>query len=508
MKRTLQNPILEDGNNMKIVLDTNILIHLEDPKELSPNLQGLIKIFREYGHLIFIHPASVKDIKQDNDVQRKKVTLSKLDGYPRIESPLKPTKDFLSLVGSSSSTNDIHDNEILYAIQKNAADFLITEDYRLHKKANRCDLDDRVLSIDSALDYFKNLYERKVPKHALLKEDYVRNLDVDDPFFDLLKEDYGDYAFRDWFKRISIEGRKCWVYQEDSRIKTLLILKEENEPIETVLPIPAAKRLKIATLKVDLSGYKLGELLLKMAFQYCVDNHIFEIYLTHFRKENDGLIHLIENYGFETVGFLKKNNEEVFIKKFIPTEKELPPVQMSKKYYPSFKDDQKIKKFLIPIQPEFHDLLFPDYENRQMKLTDYSEINAPGNAIKKAYLSYSRIKKMNAGDIILFYRSLDQKAVVSLGVVDQKPFHSDDLELILRSVGKRSVYSHPELKQWTEKPVFVILFRHHLNLPNPLDINFLHEHGIPVPQTISEINHNQYKAIKEGGEIDERFTVG
>lgn len=491
---------------MKIIFDTNILIHIEDPKELSPNLQELLNIIRKYGHQIFIHPASLKDINNDKDVQRRRIIISKLKGYPLIELPPRPTDDFLSMMGHSSSSNEINDNEILFAIQKNAADFLVTEDYGLHKKANRIDLDDRILSIASALDYFKNLYARIVPKHALLKEEYVRNLDVDDPFFDLLKEDY--IAFRDWFKRISIEGRKCWVYQEDGKIKTLLILKEENELIETVPPIPAAERLKIATLKVDLSGYKLGELLLKMAFQYCIDNHIFEIYLTHFRKENDGLIHLIENYGFESVGFLKKNKEEVFIKKYIPLEKELPPVEMSKKYYPSFKDNQKIRKFLIPIQPEFHERLFPDYENRQMKLTDYSEINAPGNAIKKAYLSYSRIKKMRAGDIILFYRSKDQKAVISLGVVDQKPFHTDDLELLLRFVGKRSVYSHPELKTWTEKPVFIILFRHHLNLPKPLDISFLRDHSIPVPQTISEINHKQYMAIKEGGEIDERFTVG
>jgi len=491
---------------MKIIFDTNILIYIEDPKELSPNLQELLNIIRRYGHQIFIHPASLKDINNDKNVQRRAIILSKLRGYPLIELPPRPTDDFLSMMGPSSSINEINDNKILFAIQKNAADFLVTEDYGLHKKANRIDLDDRVLSIASALDYFKNLYARIVPKHALLKEEYVRNLDVDDPFFDLLKEDY--IAFRDWFKRISIEGRKCWVYQEEGKIKTLLILKEENELIETVPPIPAAERLKIATLKVDLSGYKLGELLLKMAFQYCIDNHIFEIYLTHFRKENDGLIHLIENYGFESVGFLKKNNEEVFIKKFIPLEKELPPVEMSKKYYPSFKDDQKIRKFLIPIQPEFHERLFPDYEKRQMKLTDYSEINAPGNAIKKAYLSYSRIKKMRAGDIILFYRSKDQKAVISLGIVDQKPFHTDDLELLLRFVGKRSVYSHPELKTWTEKPVFIILFRHHLNLPKPLDISFLRDHSIPVPQTISEINHKQYMAIKEGGEIDERFTVG
>ena len=65
------------------------------------------------------------------------------------------------------------------------------------------------------------------------------------------------------------------------------MLKEENEPIETLPPIQARRRLKIATLKVDLSGFKLGELFLKMAFQYCILNQIFETYLTHFRKEED-----------------------------------------------------------------------------------------------------------------------------------------------------------------------------------------------------------------------------
>jgi len=42
------------------------------------------------------------------------------------------------------------------------------------------------------------------------------------------------------------------------------------------------------------------------------------------------LINLIDNYGFESVGFLKKNNEEVFLKKLIPIEKNLSPVETSK----------------------------------------------------------------------------------------------------------------------------------------------------------------------------------
>ncbi len=492
---------------MKIIFDTNILIHIEDPKVLSQNLQDLLNILRRHGHQIFIHPASLKDINNDQNVQRKTIILSKLKGYPLIELPPRPSDLFLSQAGVPSNSNERNDNEILFAIQKNAADFLITEDYRLQKKAGKVNLDDRVLSIDSALDYYENQYARKEVRHTLLREYLLRNLDVDDSFFDSLKEEYGDADFRKWFKEKSIEGRKCWVYHEGDTLKALLMLKEENEPIETSPPIPARRRLKIATLKVDVSGFKLGELFLKMTFQYCIGNQIFETYLTHFRKEDDVLINLIENYGFETVGFLTKNNEEVFLKQLMPIEKKLSPVEISKKYYPSFMDSPDVKKFLVPIVPEYHDRHFPDYKERQMKISDYSEINIPGNAIKKAYLSHSAIKKIRAGDILIFYRSHDIKSVTAIGVVDKEPVNTKEAEEVVRIVGKRSVYLEEEIKRMTQKPVLVTMFRHHLFLPKPLNLSYLREHDIPVPQSIIELNHNQYMAIKKGGELDGRFTV-
>jgi len=498
---------------MKLIFDTNILIHIEDPKELSKNLQDLLKIFREYGHQIYIHPASLKDIENDKNESRKKIILSKLEGYPRIESPPKPTKDFLSVVGLSSKSNEINDNEILFAIQKNAAYLLITEDYGLQKKAIRANIEDRVLSIDLAMDYFNNLYSRKEVHHTLLRKVLVRELDIKDPFFDSLKEDYGDVEFRAWFNKISVEGRKCWIYQEDNKLKALLMLKEENEPILTTPPIPAAKRLKIATLKVEISGSKLGELFLKMAFQYCISNHIFEAYLTHYRKKDDKLIPLIENFGFEYRGNLeerkgKKEKEEVYLKEFIPKEKDLPSLELAKKYYPSFKDSPIIKTFLVPIKPLYHERLFPDFKG-QMRITDYSEINIPGNAIKKAYLSNSSIKRIKSGDILLFYRSHDQMAITSIGIVDKEPIHTTEPEEVVGIVGQRSVYMYDEIKDMAHRPILVILFRHHLNFPNPLNLKYLNQHNIikSAPQSIMEINHNQYLAIKKGGKLDERFTV-
>jgi len=113
--------------------------------------------------------------------------------------------------------------------------------------------------------------------------------------------------------------------------------------------------------------------------------------------------------------------------------------------------------------PDFHDRLFSDFSQRQMKITDYSEINIPGNAIKKAYLSHSPIKKIRSGDLVIFYRSGDLRAVTAIGIVDQEPLHVNKAEEIIRIVGKRTVYLEKEIIEMT-KPVFVTMFRHHLFL--------------------------------------------
>lgn len=494
---------------MKILYDTNILIHIEDPKELTPDLQALLSIIREHGHLEFIHPASLKDIENDSDVERRKITLSKLHGYPRLPSPPKPTDDFISMVGTPANSHDENDNEILFSLQKNLVDFLITEDRGIRRKANLLNLDDRVFSIGSALDYFTALYPRFFPSHSLLKKCYAHEINIEQPFFDSLKSDYGETDFKKWYDKCVKESRECYTYEVDHEVKAFLMLKEENEPIETHSPIPAANRVKIATLKVDFTGSKIGELFLKIAFQYCINNQIFEIYLTHFEIENDTLIYLIEDFGFEKVGKLAKNDEPVYLKKIIPETTDLPAMEIARKYYPSFKDDESIRKFVIPIFPEFHDILFPEYRNRQMKITDYGEINIPGNTIKKAYLSSRCSSKMRMGDIIVFYRSHDQKAITSLGIVDQEPVMTNDINELNRIVGKRSVYLEEELKEKAKNSAFIIRFKHHFFLPKPLSLNELMDKGIlnGPPQSITEINHEQYLALKAGGKLDERFTV-
>jgi predicted RNA-binding protein with PUA-like domain len=488
---------------MRILIDTNIFIYREDPNILPENLQKLLRIINENGHVILVHPASIEDIENDKDVTRKKIMKSKLKSYVTLESPPVPDEEFLITINAKNSKHD-PDNHILYSLFRNCVNILISEDKEIHRKALKINLEDRVFDIDSALTYFVNLHERKF-SHVLLKEDYMYNININDPIFTSLKEEYVE--FEEWFKKISTEGRKCWIYSENEEIRAILIYKEENESLD-IPPLPKRKRFKISTLKVDLIGYKIGELLLKLAFKYCTEHEINEIYLTHFFKEEDYLIDLITQFGFDSVG-KNQRGEIVYIKKLIPeNNKDINPIKMSKKYYPSFKDGEYICKFLIPIRPQYHSLLFQDYEKRQMKITEYMQFNIQGNTIKKAYLSHSKVRKIHPGDLILFYRSSDQKCITSLGIVEEIHLRLTDVDEILHIIGKRSVYTYDEIVELSTIPVMIIIFRHHFHFRNPIKLNHLIEQNLlrSAPQSIMEISNDKYQKIKQVGGIPERFT--
>ncbi len=407
---------------------------------------------------------------------------------------------------SSLITND---DSLLYAAYRNAVDVLITQDKGIHKNALKLNLEERVMDISTALHYFEIIHSITPISHVIIREEPVHNIDIDDPIFDSLKDDYPEFV--KWFEKIAREGRKCWVDRENSEVKAILIYKEEDEQIDTTSPLPKKKRFKITTLKVDLPGYRIGELLLKLAFKYCIKNNIDEIYLTHFVKNNDNLVKLIEEFGFEYISD-NTRGEAVYIKKLIPVNDKvltLSPVEMSKKFYPSFKDGYSIKKFIIPIQPKFHNLLFQDYQKRQMEITEYININPQGNTIKKAYLSHSIIKKIRPGDILLFYRSKDKQELTSIGVVESIYYSVDNPDEVWGLVGKnRSVYTLDEIKEICKKPTTVIIFRHHFNLDSPLSLKGLIEEGIlkAQPQSIAEIDNEKYDRVKSIGGINGRFT--
>ena len=175
--------------------------------------------------------------------------------------------------------------------------------------------------------------------------------------------------------------------------------------------------------------------------------------------------------------------------------------------------EQRVRNYphnKYPIRPEYHNRLFTDYQPRQPTLSEFGgELIIEGNTIKKAYLSHSRIRKMSEGDILLFYRSVDERRITSLGVIEKVYHNLRNPDEIIRYVGKRSVYTKKEIEEIAKNPTKVILFRQHFHLRTPLALDYLITNNIlsGAPQSIVRISHEKYLVIKGGGGINERFTI-
>jgi predicted nucleic acid-binding protein len=502
---------------MNVLIDTNIFISREDYKQVPPILSSLLRLFEETSVKILVHPMSKEDIKRDLDVQRKEISLSKISAYPELTSPPASNEDahFIGIVGSPRTGREMVDNELLYAIYKDASDFLITSDTEILRKADKTGIGDRVFNVEEALEFFKTQFVHHV--HAptpAIRLVPVYNLSLSDPIFDSLKADYSE-EFEIWWQKISREGRKAWISQKaDNSLGALLILKEENEPIDSIPPLGKRRRLKISTLIVKHMGQKIGELFLKLAINHAIENNINEIYLTHYVKPNDELVRLVHQYGFIKVA-RKNNGEDVFSKFLKPTVRrkeleDLPPVELNRKYYPSFYDGPRVRKHVIPIRPEYHDRLFIEYRYRTPGLMEAAgELIVEGNTIKKAYICHARSRKLDEGDVLVFYRSRDQ-VLTSVCSLDKIFRDVGSYEEVMKLVGKRTVYLKDELINLVSHgPVMIILFLLHFELKNYITLTKLQKARIMLrsPQSVVEISDERYRRILNIGGLDEHFTL-
>ncbi|WP_167290001.1 GNAT family N-acetyltransferase [Kosakonia radicincitans] len=145
-----------------------------------------------------------------------------------------------------------------------------------------------------------------------------QEVNLSDPFFDSLKEDYPEFV--DWFVRKGNE--KAYVsLNEHQLLDGFLYLKIEDEALTDCNPaLPKKLRVKCGTFKIDAHGTKLGERFVRKIFDFASTQDVEEIYVTIFDKHK-GLIGLLTRYGFRLVSRKNKvtpsGNEGVYLKDFI-----------------------------------------------------------------------------------------------------------------------------------------------------------------------------------------------
>lgn len=490
----------------KILLDTNMMIYLLDNHILDEKISKLTKILYDSDkYIIAIHPNTIVEARKIKDQNKKNIFISKLEVYKIIENPPRATEDFNKQVGFKNK-NDLIDNEMLYAVERNCVSYFITNDKELLKKAEILKLNDRVLSIDDAINKFKEEEKVIVETPVFIKKEFLYNMDLNDDFFTTLRFDYK--GFDNWFIKKQRKEEMAYVTMtKENKVTSFLMLKEEDENEDYSAfekPFSPAKRIKVSTFKVSDTGKKIGECFIKIMVNEAIQKNVDEIYVTTFEKQ-ESLIYLLKQYGFKL--FTHKNTtksddtierEAIYVKN-IKDKSQYPFVQLK---------DQGI--FVFPVIPKYHKLLFEDAEESyQISIDDTQGKNTSANAIKKAFISNAKIKKIKPGDIVLFYASHNRKAITVLGIVETTWNDFESQEEIFNIVRKRTAYDEEELKLVTQLDSLVIMFKHYITFKNPITYDFLYNNGIVngyIQGPIS-IEREDFEKIIEEGQTQNMFEI-
>jgi hypothetical protein len=112
---------------MKILIDTNVFIGLEDPGIVETKFADLTRIAATNDVDLFVHEASLEDVKRDLNTSRRESTESRFVKFRSIKTPRRFDKAKLALrFGSIGKDNDLVDVLLLDALDRNAADLLGT----------------------------------------------------------------------------------------------------------------------------------------------------------------------------------------------------------------------------------------------------------------------------------------------------------------------------------------------------------------------------------------------
>ncbi|MGY3137755.1 ribosomal protein S18 acetylase RimI-like enzyme [Bradyrhizobium sp. USDA 4501] len=509
----------------KVLIDTNVIIELEDHKEVSPIFARFLQLCTQHGVRVFVHERAVADIDRDKNAERRAVTRSKIRKFEALNGIKSPPLDELAArFGTINKPNDEVDVALLHALDLGAVDFLVSQDQGIHTRARRKDvgLADRVLVVADALQWLETTFEALPVKLPLIEEVPAHAISPADEIFESLRDGYAD--FDGWWKSKCVgQHRPCWVVTINNELAGLIVRKQEDHA-EAQTKYVGDKILKICTFKVkpEFRGEKLGELLLKQALWFAQKNQFDLVYVTTFENQTS-LIRVLEYFGFENT---KKNERgELVFEKPLPrtilsATDDDDVFDLARKNYPRFVARPPAEAFCIPIQGRYHDTLFPE-----LALPDQPDFfgtagtvggaRTPGNTIRKVYLCRAKSQAVGPGSIILFYRSNSpgywiSQSITSVGVVE-RVLHAHSVEDLVRLTAKRSAYTTEQLSEFfkiSKSAVKVIdfLLMGHFDPAIPLD-QLLKDgvfRGWP-PQSITRLDEQRFAKVR--GQMNFGFGV-
>jgi predicted nucleic acid-binding protein len=149
---------------MRILLDTNIIIHREAGKVKNPDIGILFNWIDKLKAEKCVHPLTILELKKHVDIEVVKTMEIKVANYTTLKTQAPFDKEIKRISDSiDKNTNDITDSKILAEVFAGRVDILISEDKNIHTKAKLLNISDKVFKIDTFL-------EKVIAEHPELTE--------------------------------------------------------------------------------------------------------------------------------------------------------------------------------------------------------------------------------------------------------------------------------------------------------------------------------------------------
>ncbi len=496
-------------NKARYLFDTNTIIERESSNNVSSEVALVYAAIDKQNGIKFYHEKTVDEISKYGNTTIRDNILTKLNAYQKLYSSNETSVEFERVCSLfSQDENSQNDNEILRQVYNGCVDYLITSDHNILKKASLLYLEDSVFTPNS---YLRKVEEEnpKLIEYDVLSIDLVPigTLDINDKFFDTLREDYKGAKFNNWLRRKSNED--AYVFKNKTELQGFLYLKTEydNEDYSNFVPqfLPA-KRLKVGTFKISQSGLRLGERFLKIIFDNAIKRNVDEVYVTLFENKRQEVAYLksmMEQWGFVKRAYNKENGEVVLVKKMREYDYNKDP----KYNYPLLMDNKQY--MFLPIVSQYHTKLFPDLylKNERMKIYDEE---ACRYAIEKIYVCGWKNVKAKPGDLVCIYRMGDYyktytSVVSGIGVLQEIKYPENE-DSFINECKNKSVFSENELRSFykggTFRTIIKVLFLY--GFDNKVNLKDLYENGIieeqgPGPRVNTFISEQSFNKLKELG---------
>lgn len=345
------------------------------------------------------------------------------------------------------------------------------------------------------------------------------DIDLNDSFFDSLRASYPE--FNEWYNKKAAAGATAYCYYVDNELKDFLYLKIEEEELSDLTPaLPAKKRLKVGTFKVDNEDRHTtrGERFMKKIMDKAIAEDVDEIYVTMFPTEElQGLIRMFEKFGFSHIADKphEGGNAEYVLIKDMTTH-----VDDFKLDYPFVKKASS-NKYVLSIVPEFHTHLFPDSILKNEKKYDLIQDVSETNSIYKIYLCWMQdTRNLKAGDKLIIYRTSDEEGkayyrsvCTSVCTVCEVKTYRDfeNEEEFIKYTNRYSVFKEHELRRWYKNKKYFIVIKMVYNIAfTKKVINMVMKEQVglkPKYWGFFKLTDAQFDKLLELGEIDERYII-